>query len=152
MTQYHLAHFNIARMLAPFHDPIMADFVNNVQRINMLAEASTGFVWRYNDYSTNTVFDEDIFIINMSVWENMEALREYTYYSAHGEFYRRRREWFSKMTDANMVLWWVAVGHEPTLEEAKIKVDHLNEHGATPLAFTFKQRFTSEEMLQFTKQ
>jgi hypothetical protein len=154
MTQYHLAQINIAQMIAPMDSPIMADFKNNLERINGLGEQSPGFVWRLKDDSGDAtsirVFDNDAMIINMTVWESIDALYEFAYKSDHTEFFRRRREWFDKLDIPVVVLWWIEAGHIPTVDEAKAKLDYIREHGATPLAFTFKQRFTVEEMLAFS--
>jgi hypothetical protein len=81
----------------------------------------------------------------MTVWESIDALYEFAYYSEHADFYRRRREWFAQPDVAMVVLWWIPAGHEPTIEEARERVEHLRAHGATPYAFTFRQRFTPEE-------
>jgi hypothetical protein len=154
MTQYHLAEINIAQMIAPMDSPIMAEFKNNLERINGLGEQSPGFVWRLKDDSGDAtsikVFDNDAMIINMTVWESIEALYDFAYKSDHTEFFRRRREWFDKLDIPVVVLWWIPAGHIPTIDEAKAKLDYLKEHGVTPLAFTFKQRFTVEEMLAFS--
>lgn len=148
---YHLAQLNIARMLAPLDDPLMADFVANLARINALADAAPGFVWRLQtpagDATQLRVFDDDMLIVNMSVWVSVEALHDYAYYSDHAEIFRRRREWFSKMETPYMVLWWIPAGHLPTLDEAKAKLEYITQHGATPHAFTFKQQFSIEDML-----
>ncbi len=45
---YHLAQVNVARMLAPLDDPIMREFVAAIGRIERLAAASPGFVWRHH--------------------------------------------------------------------------------------------------------
>jgi hypothetical protein len=39
------------------------------------------------------------------------------------------------------VLWWVPAGHLPSVEEALERLAYLREHGPTPYAFTFKERF-----------
>ncbi len=149
-SNYHLAQLNIARMLAPLDDPIMADFVANLERINGLAETSAGFVWRLKDDSGNAtslrIFDDDMLIINLTVWESVEALHEYTYYSDHAEMYRRRRDWFEKLEIPAVVMWWIPVGHIPTLTESKERYDLLHQRGATPQAFTFKQRFLPADL------
>ena len=141
--QLHLAQLNIARMLAPLTDPVMADFVANLDPINQLAEDSPGFVWRLkgdgNDATSLRPFDDDFIIVNMSTWANLEALQAYVYRSAHTGFLRRRKEWFSKMSDAMVVLWWVPAGHTPTVEEAKERLLHLRQHGETAHAFSFKK-------------
>jgi hypothetical protein len=87
------------------------------------------------------VRDDELVIVNFTVWESVEALFEFTYRSGHVEMYRRRREWFEAPTGAYIVLWWVPPGHIPTVEEADQRLDHLRAHGPTPYAFTFKQRF-----------
>lgn len=154
MADYHIAQLNIGRMLGSIDDPVMADFANNLDRINALADTAEGFVWRLQtddgDATAIRAFEDELLIVNMSVWETIDALHQYTYKTVHAEFIGRRKEWFSKMSDMHMVLWWVEAGHIPTVEEAKSKLEHLNAHGATPQAFTFTKRFTAEEMLQST--
>ena len=148
---YHLAQINIARLLAPIDDPQIADFVANLDRINAVADAAPGFVWRLQtedgDATALRVFDDPMFIINMSVWENAETLFEYVYSSDHVDIFRRRAEWFSKMDKPHMVMWWIPAGTIPSIEEAKEKLEYIHAHGPTPQAFTFKKRFTVEEML-----
>ena len=46
MSTYHLAQLNIAQMNAPLDDPTMLGFVEQIDRINALAEQSPGFIWR----------------------------------------------------------------------------------------------------------
>lgn len=142
---WHLAQYNIARLLAPLEDARNADFVANLERLNKLGDESPGFVWRLQtDDGTSTsvrVRGDERIIVNFTVWESVEALFEFTYHSGHVEMYRRRREWFEHMAEAYLVLWWVPAGHIPSVEEADARLDHLRAHGPTAHAFTFKQRF-----------
>ncbi|MFO1407926.1 MAG: DUF3291 domain-containing protein [Steroidobacteraceae bacterium] len=144
MTRHHLAQLNIATMREPLDSPVMAGFVENLERINGLADAAPGFVWRLKDDEGDATairpFGEDK-LVNLSVWESVEALREFAFRSAHAEIMRRRREWFERMEDAYAVLWWVPAGHVPTTEEAARRLDHLRRHGPTPEAFTFSAVF-----------
>lgn len=148
---YHIAQINIARMLAPLDSPIMHDFVSNLDEINALAESATGFVWRLkgdgNDATSLRPYEDERIIVNMSVWESIDSLFQYAYYSAHTNFFRRRKEWFEKLTTPALALWWIEAGHIPTVAEAQEKLKLIEQYGATPLAFTFKQRFTVEEMM-----
>ena len=145
MSRYHLAQYNIARLIGSLEDAEYADFVGNLDRINGLGDASPGFVWRHKTESGNStavrVRGDDRMIINFTVWESAEALFEYTYHSAHVEMFRRRREWFEHLEYAYLVLWWIPAGHIPDIPEADARLDHLIAHGPTPHAFTFKQRF-----------
>jgi hypothetical protein len=142
---WHLAQYNIARLLTPLDDPRNADFVTNLERVNRLGDASPGFVWRLqtpDGTSTSVrVRDDDRILVNVTVWESVQALFGFTYHSGHVEMYRRRREWFEEMIEAYAVLWWVPAGHIPSVEEADERLDYLRAHGPTPHAFTFKQRF-----------
>lgn len=148
---YQLAHINVARLLAPMDSPLIKDFVDSLDRINTLAEAAPGFIWRLKDDSNAaSVFNDPLMVVNISVWENVAALYDYTYYSPHVEVYRRRQEWFATLESPHMALWWIPAGHLPTLEEGKAKLSLLAEQGPSPLAFTFKQRFSVEEMLAFS--
>ena len=150
---YNLAQVNIAKMLAPIDDPIMADFVNNLDRINALADQSEGFVWRLQDIENNATaikaFEDDTLIINMSVWKNMESLFQFTYKTVHVEIFSRRKEWFSRIKDMHMVFWFVPVGHIPTPKEARERLEYVNMHGETPYAFTFKNKFTVKDFLNY---
>src|SRR3712207_6083509 len=142
---HHLAQINIARMRAPLESPVMADFVALLDEINALAERSPGFVWRLkgegNDATSLRPFDDDLIIVNMSVWQDIDALRSYVYGGAHAAVMRRRRAWFSAFGAAYMALWWVPAGHLPDTVEAKERLVRLQEHGETPEAFSFKRPF-----------
>ena len=145
MPKYHISQINIGRMLAPITDPIMAEFVAQLPPINALAEQSPGFVWRLQtdsgDATSIKVYDDDMIIINLTVWESVDALREYVYKSAHSGVLRDRKRWFEKFDGPYLVLWWVPAGHIPSTEEAKERLDYLREHGDSPFAFSFKNVF-----------
>lgn len=141
---YELAQLNIARMLAPKDSPQLADFVANLDRINALAERAPGFVWRLKDDSGSAMsfqpFGDDI-IVNLSVWRDVESLRGYVYESGHVDIMRRRAEWFARLGEAHLVLWWVPARERPNLEEANERLTLLREHGPTNRAFTIKSPF-----------
>jgi len=143
--RYHLAQYNLARLVAPLDDPLIADFVANLDRVNSLGDRTPGFVWRHQTEEGNStsvrVRGDPLILINFTVWEDAESLFEFTYRSGHAEIYRRRREWFEPPSEAHLVLWWIPAGHEPTVEEAEERLDYLRAHGPTPHAFTFKHRF-----------
>lgn len=149
--QYYLAQVNIAKMLAPIDSPLMADFVANLDRINALAESSDGFIWRLKTEGNNAtdikVYDDDFIIVNMSVWRDIDSLFAFTYHSSHTEIFKRRREWFEKMSDMYMCLWYVEENKMPTPQDAVDKLDYLRKHGETPHAFTFKKRFTAADFI-----
>ena len=142
----HLAQLNIAQMKGEnIDDPIMARFKAQLDEINALAESSAGFVWRLKDDTGNAMsiraFDDPKMAVNMSVWESLESLEAYVYSGRHVEVMKNRRDWFNKMATMHMVLWWIPVGHTPTTEEAKARLEYLQEHRASEYAFSFRQKF-----------
>jgi hypothetical protein len=151
--ELYLAEVNIARMLAPLDSLVMADFVANLNPINELAEKSEGFIWRLKDDTNNAtsikIYNDDFIIVNMSVWRNIETLFEYVYRSNHVEFYKRRKEWFEKMPQMHMAMWYVPIDKRPTVAEAVERIECLRKHGETPYAFSFKKKFTAEDAKDF---
>ena len=145
-----LAQLNVGRMVAPQDSPLVAPFVDALDEINALAEASPGFVWRFQTEDGNAMAerpfpDDDEMLVNFSTWESTEALADYVYRSQHVEFLRRRREWFVPLKEVVTVLWWVPAGHRPTSAEAVERLEHLRRHGPTAYAFTFRHRFGPDE-------
>lgn len=149
MAGWHLAQFNVARLLAPLDDPATADFVAALDRINELGEASAGFVWRLStdegDATAVRAYEDERVIVNFTVWESLDALAEFTYRSAHTDVMRQRRRWFEPREQAHLVLWWVPAGVVPTVAEAVAKLQQLREQGPGPDAFTFRQPFPPPE-------
>lgn len=153
MCQYHIAQVNIGRVKAPVEDPIMAGFVARLDEINALAERSPGFVWRLQTSEGNATYfrpypEDDRILINMSVWQTIESLRHYVYQTAHAELLRQRQAWFEKFAGSYTALWWVPAGHRPGMDEATKRLAHLEKHGPTQFAFTFKATFEPDEQFQ----
>ncbi|WP_394208857.1 DUF3291 domain-containing protein [Enterovibrio calviensis] len=140
-----LAELNIAKAKAPMDDPIMRDFVDNLDPVNAMAEASPGFIWRLKDDSGNTtdvqVFDDPNLLVNLSVWESVESLKKFMFKTHHLSIMKRRAEWFDKPKTNTYVMWWVEDGHIPTTQEAIERLEHLREHGESEYAFTFANLF-----------
>jgi hypothetical protein len=142
-----LAQLNIARMTGvDMNDPIMVDFVAQLDEVNNLAENTEGFVWRLKDEASGNAlgfnpFDDVQLIVNMSVWQDIAALENFVFHGRHLEVMRRRREWFQRFGKAYMVLWWIPEGHKPTLEEANERLAYLQEHGPSAYAFDFRNKF-----------
>jgi hypothetical protein len=152
--EYNLAQVNIGRILAPMDSPVMAEFVANLDRINTLAESSEGFVWRLKDDTNNAtsirMYDDDFLIVNMSVWKNIDALFHYVYRTDHVEIFKKRAQWFEKMADMHMALWYVPAGRFPDVKEATERLDYLRKHGDTPFAFSFKRKFTPQDAKDYS--
>src|SRR5215469_735939 len=145
VTDWHIAQINVATALYPLDEPRIADFMALLDEVNALAERSPGFAWRLKSESGNATdikfTDDPKFIVNMSVWESVEGLFEFVYKTSHRLVMTRRREWFERPQRSYHVLWWVPAGRFPTVAEGLARLDHLDAHGPTAHAFTFKEKF-----------
>jgi hypothetical protein len=147
--QHHLAQVNIALAREPLDSPTLRPFVDLLDEVNALADASPGFVWRLQTEDGNATAvrgfaDDDVdgrLIINLSVWESFDALAGYVYGGPHLAVMRRRREWFERLPRQHVALWWLPAGSVPTVTDAERRVAVLRAEGATPFAFTFRDRF-----------
>jgi len=145
-SKYQLAQVNIAKAKAPRDDPVMKGFVDQLDHINQLAENSPGFVWRLQteegDATAIQMFEDPLIIVNMSVWESLEALRNYPYSGDHLIALKSRKSWFEKLDMPALTLWWVPAGQRPAIESAKIALEKIRAHGTSPEAFTFAKPFS----------
>jgi hypothetical protein len=150
MTEWHIAQMNVATALFPLDDPRIAEFMGQLDAVNALAEQSPGFRWRLkSDQGNATAIQagaDPKFIVNMSVWDSAESLFDFVYKTSHRLVMAKRREWFDRPVQSYQVLWWVEAGTAPTVAEGLARLAHLDAHGPTPRAFTFKQKFPHPEI------
>jgi hypothetical protein len=152
MIKYQIAEINIAKMKGvDINDPIMKEFVENLDSVNEIAEKSEGFVWRLKDEHNNATslnpYDDERIIINVSVWKSIESLENFMYRTFHSDFLKRRKEWFLTYGTAHTAMWWIPEGHIPTMQEAVDKLDLLQKKGASPSAFDFRNKFPAPSVL-----
>ncbi|MEZ8638445.1 DUF3291 domain-containing protein [Vibrio splendidus] len=144
-----LAQLNIALAKYPLDAPEIKEFVDNLELVNGIAESSEGFVWRLKDESGDATniqaFEDPNMIVNMSVWDSVDSLKNFMFRTHHRDFMRRKGDWFHRLPEDTYVLWWIEEDHIPTLEEAIERLEHLREIGDTPYAFTFKTNLTESE-------
>ena len=147
---YQIAQINIAQAQDSMESETMNGFVERLDEINTLADKSPGFVWRLEteegDATAIQAFDDPLMIVNMSVWENIESLKNYVYKSMHVELIRDRDAWFNKITKVHQALWWVPEGHIPSIEEGKKKLNYLQQHGSNDEVFTFAKPFPKSNL------
>ena len=129
---FHLAQINIGRLIAPIDDPRIAGFVSQLDPVNALADAAPGFIWRLQSASgnaTDILYDErdPSILVNMSVWESVEALREFVYASRHLDVLKERAKWFEKMDKPIYCLWWVPARHIPSVAEGRERLEHYQK-------------------------
>jgi hypothetical protein len=146
MAEYQLAEINIARMKGvAISDPIMKEFVDNLGKVNEIAEQSEGFVWRLKDEDNNATnlnpYNDEQVIVNVSVWDSIESLEHYMYKTFHSEFLKRRKEWFQSFGQVSTAMWWIKKGEIPDINQATEKLDYLQKNGASEIVFNFRQKY-----------
>jgi hypothetical protein len=146
MKKYHIAEINIAKMKGvDINDPIMKEFVDNLNNVNEIAEKSVGFVWRLKDENNNATsinpYNDEQIIINVSVWNSIETLENFMYRTFHSDFLKRRKEWFQSFGTAHTAMWWIPEGQTPNLQEAVEKLDYLQMNGASAFSFDLRNKF-----------
>jgi hypothetical protein len=140
-----LSQINIGRLIAQVDDPRLAEFVSQLDEVNALAESSPGFVWRLKSDSgnaTDIAYSDDLYVhVNMSVWQSIESLKEFTYGPRHLAVFRNRQKWFEKMSQPHLCLWWIPDGHIPSVKEGRERLEHYQSHGPSAHAFSFTESF-----------
>ena len=142
----HLAMINIARARYPMDDPRMSGFVDNLNVVNAAADRSPGFIWRLVGEDPDSAidiraFDDPAIIINMSVWQDIATLEDYTYRTIHKRVFGKRSDWFERIEGPSMALWWIKKGTLPTPAEGRNKLEELAANGPASSAFTFGDPF-----------
>jgi heme-degrading monooxygenase HmoA len=145
-SAFHLAQINVSHMRAPIDAPLMSDFVAQLAEVNARAEASPGFIWRLatpaGDATAVRVFDDPTMLVNMSVWESLETLRNYVFKSSHASVMRDRGKWFTRSAVAMTALWWVPSGRIPTVAEGEARLLVLRARGPSADAFGLGDTFS----------
>lgn len=147
-TAYHLVHANLATARGSYDDPIMKGFVDLIDAIDGLAQSWPGFIAQPALPDEGLIYPEP-FLLNVTIWESIESLREFTYTGQHAGMLKRREEWFLQSERPAYVLYWSPASAAPSEKEIKERIEHLQLHGSTPYAFTFDHPYTAEEMLEF---
>ena len=150
MSSSHLVQANYGEWAIEKYTPERYQlFCEHGIKVMSRAVAGSGFVWAsgnsfYADANVVRIFDEPNAILNLSVWESYDALKDFVFNGAHREVMQNRDTWFKQLPQLVSVLWWTKVGVMPTIAEAKQKLDLINAVGATPAAFNFAKHFDPE--------
>ncbi|MCQ8184196.1 DUF3291 domain-containing protein [Parvularcula maris] len=139
----HLAEINIGRTKGTVDDPVMKEFFDRVDAINALAERSPGFVWRMTGEGNHAMdvrwTPDPLDAVNLSVWETPADLANYVWKTAHQHVYNRKAEWFVPSEKPHFVMWWVPIGHLPSLDEAVGRLEQYRAHGPSDQAFGWQE-------------
>ena len=142
---HYLAQVNIATLRAPLDHPSIRGFADRLEEINALADGAPGFVWRLQteagDATALRPYDDERVLVNLTVWQSVQALQQFVYRSDHVQLLRQRAQWFHRPTTAIYALWWIEAGTLPSVDDAKRRLERLQAVGDSPEAFSFARLF-----------
>lgn len=147
---WHLAEVDIGELRGGVDDPAMAEFFASLDPVNAIADKSPGFVWRLQSSDAPGATGvrpsiDPLLLINLSVWESLEALKTFVHRSNHADILRRRRQWMTPFEGVQLAMWWIPAGTLPTVNDGLSRLWHLDRYGTTELAFNFKETFQAPE-------
>lgn len=139
----YLAEFNFGTLRYPWDDPRLADFQNNLDRVNAIGDRSDGFIWRMSSYEMEAeqvngegpLKDRPNTASTLSVWTGPKPLYDFAVKTVHAKFMARSREWFEPGDSGHLVLWWVPENHRPTVAEGLATWAMLQQTGPTDMMF-----------------
>ena len=149
MKRY-LAQANVAQFRHPISDNRMMEMRERIEEMNQLAEESDGFVWPFGDGGTDEFetsiferylrpFDQERLFFNMSVWKDVDSLKNYVYRSAHSRMLNDSHLWMEEIPIPSLVLWWVEEDEVPTVSDALQRFVNLKRFGSSSRAFNFRK-------------
>ena len=144
----YIAEFNWGVLKADWEDPLVAEFVDNLDRVEAIADRFPGFIWRlppeemeHQQIGQNSPIDwaDNVRVAStLSVWDSIDALKAYVYKGVHGQFFDKGGQWFNGVEGwPRLVLWNVDVNERPSVAEAVVRLKYLKENGPTDFAFDF---------------
>lgn len=136
----HLAELNVATARDDLDSPLLADFMRALDGVNGLGKRSPGFVWILEGDEDAGATDVQVtadprLVANLTVWETPEHLEQFVWNTAHKNVYAKKGKWFKPPSEPYFVMWWVPIGHEPTIEEAMERLEDLRTNGPSERAF-----------------
>ncbi len=138
-----IAQMNWSKLKYPINDKRMIEFSNSLDAIYSLAENYSGFIWRISDEEAEKQlielgFDE-LTSSTVSVWKDLNSLKDYTYNSLHGVYLKRSSEWFEKIEGPQLVIWNVKNNNQPTFRESFDRLNYLKDNGSSDYAYGWEK-------------
>ena len=140
---HHLAEFNLGVLKYDWDDARVQGFVDGLDLVNGVAMRSPGFVWMLGEEAMDAAQRDPDGVLGgnprtastLSVWEDVPSLEQFVWNTVHKRFYDRKAEWYDPGDQLRMVMWWVPVGHRPTIAEAMERFRLLEANGDSDQAF-----------------
>ena len=142
-----LFQLNLAKMRAPFDDPLFEDFREQLESIHALACSNPGWLWRYQGEEDDGGYikpysNAPLIMGNMSAWKDYRSLYEFTFLTEHLALLKNKRKWFDQLPKPYAVLYYGVAedlmrSPNDLLDEAKSRLNYFSIYGETPVAFNF---------------
>ncbi|MER6556495.1 DUF3291 domain-containing protein [Streptomyces sp. NPDC001027] len=80
----------------------------------------------------------------LSLWTGLRPAFDAVHTGPHRDALKRRADWFERTPHPNHAFWWVLDGVTPTWQDGVSRLEHLDDHGPAPHAFTFHRPFAPD--------
>ncbi|MEQ8966365.1 MAG: DUF3291 domain-containing protein [Azospirillaceae bacterium] len=166
-----LAFYTFSILRAPYGDPAVQEFDDRTPDVFAEAERMPGFIdrarpepdipWASNFeknwgdwgpfavprfYLDGTAPGNTRQAQTLSIWTDLEAVRAFAYRGPlHRAALRDRKAWFADQGQPTYCMWWIEADEQPVWRDAARRLEHLADHGPTPVSFDFKRTFTADD-------
>ncbi len=151
----HLAMYNFGIHVAAYESPEVEGFRLREAANFEAAARAHGFIGRsgYAGELGTVCWGEQVFPrfikgsgfqtapSSLSLWADIESLMAFTYSGVHADALKYGRNWNIRQGWPPLVLWWVEAGAIPQWHDGVERLEHLHDHGASSIAFSFKQPY-----------
>ncbi|MGI9487560.1 MAG: DUF3291 domain-containing protein [Geminicoccaceae bacterium] len=128
-----IAQMNWGRLKYSPIDHRLADFNSALSIVYKLAEAHKGFIWRVPDADAAAELlalgHDERMSATVSVWRSIDDLHDFTFAGLHGDFLRRKNEWFEAVEEPQLAIWNVDHLERPSFRQAFERLEHLKQNG-----------------------
>lgn len=145
-----LLQFNVAKMRAPFSDPLFDDFKSQLDSVHQVADQDPNFLWRLKGELNAEGYIAPypkfpLLMGNLSAWRDFESMYSYTFTGPHLEVMKNKRKWFGKLDGFYSVIFylhdnWLEQPDYCLLETAKLRLTHYQDNGPSQLGFGYQDQ------------
>ncbi|MFH9657923.1 DUF3291 domain-containing protein [Streptomyces sp. NPDC017248] len=164
-----VAFTTFAILKQPYGHPEVQEFDDRTPPTFEQAEASPGFIARAKEdpgqshltnferdwgewgkfdvprfYTGGRTDDTDSRASTLSLWADLDSVFSFVYTGLHRSTLSKRHEWFLKPQWPSYAAWWVSDDTIPTWSDASRRLEHLHDHGPSPVAFSFRHPFAAD--------
>ncbi|HTZ43392.1 MAG TPA: DUF3291 domain-containing protein [Jatrophihabitans sp.] len=164
-----LAFSTITVLRHPYGHPDILSYEDRIGPVFAEAERSPGFIDRArpvdpDDDATNFEWDWGVWgpfatprfytggrvaatdsrASTLSIWTDLASVRAFARNGLHQYMLRNQGRWVEPKGWKGVAAWWIGDDEIPTWVEAARRIEHINDHGPSPVAFDFHTSYDQD--------